>query len=582
MKASLFSSYHLLDRIKKYVFALRHDKHFFYKLFFLLLLFIIFFTNTLHEKYPDEFDNILGGRYILQGILPYSGFFSHHGPIAYFVAAFIDIFSGTSFYKFRIFYSIALLSYLLITYLIIKKTIGETLSRFYLFFILIVGLGATYFWGHMLVADILSGYFIIPAYGILLLKSIYKKSLSVIDLYYISFFTFFALMSALTVIYLAAFLYIFALFYYFTSAQHKIISIKTLKPLAIFALPFVIFLFYLIVTGSLFDYVYQSIIFNQKYYIYNYPSSGGSGVNPIRYAIVIAHTFYNNYHGLLNQVRDFNLGAPFNISLAVANICLVIYLFLKKQYSLAALVFAALIYSNARSSPLDSSEKDYQSAVYILISLFNMYFLLPKLYSELNDHLEFGKKIVFSLLFLLLSFYSFFNALFLFGTFQQRAYDKYMGTAPLIYDRPVIAPILSTVINDNEYMWIGPLAFEELYYANGKLPSKYHMLIPGIGRSPKIQQEMLADFIKNKPKMIYFDKAFNILGSMPTEYGKFFLDFLDQNYITLYGYRDGKDMYASVTPVSKEIDLETKLYINKENKDEIINDLLTKNIIRKK
>lgn len=108
------------------------------------------------------------------------------------------------------------------------------------------------------------------------------------------------------------------------------------------------------------------------------------------------------------------------------------------------------------------------------------------------------------------------------------------------------------------------------------------MLIPGIGRSPKIPQEMLTEFTQHKPKVIYYDKSFNILGSMPKDYAKFFSDFLDQYYITLYGYQEGKEMYASVIPVSQQIDLETKLYINKEKKDVIIKALLEKNIIRKK
>lgn len=70
--------------------------------FFTLLIFLI---NTFHESYPDEMVKILGGNYITRGRLPFKGFFSNHGPVGYFTSFLINIFSGASFVKFRIFYS---------------------------------------------------------------------------------------------------------------------------------------------------------------------------------------------------------------------------------------------------------------------------------------------------------------------------------------------------------------------------------------------------------------------------------------------------------------------------------------------
>ncbi len=81
------------------------DKHYITALFVLVML-GIFLINTVHEQYPDEFDNILGGWYILHGRLIYTGFFTHHGPVAYYIAALVEIFSGQSFVRFRIVYSI--------------------------------------------------------------------------------------------------------------------------------------------------------------------------------------------------------------------------------------------------------------------------------------------------------------------------------------------------------------------------------------------------------------------------------------------------------------------------------------------
>jgi hypothetical protein len=115
--------------------------------------------------------------------------------------------------------------------------------------------------------------------------------------------------------------------------------------------------------------------------------------------------------------------------------------------------------------------------------------------------------------FLLLSAYTLFTGFFLFNTWFTKAYDKYMGTAPLIYDRPVVAPVINSIVSPQDYMWIGPFAFQELFYANGQLPSKYHILIPDMGQSQTIENSILSDFNTHKPKVIYFDKTYFILGS---------------------------------------------------------------------
>jgi hypothetical protein len=46
------------------------------KILYLFSFFAILFANTFHEEYPDEYDNIVGGKLIVHGILPYTGFSS--------------------------------------------------------------------------------------------------------------------------------------------------------------------------------------------------------------------------------------------------------------------------------------------------------------------------------------------------------------------------------------------------------------------------------------------------------------------------------------------------------------------------
>jgi len=540
------------------------------KVTYLAFFFLILLSNTFHEQYTDEFDNILGGKLILQGILPYSGFFSHHGPVAYFLSAIIYLFSGQSFVKFRIIYSIFLFLYSLGIYKYLKRSVGKIETKFYLIFLLIWGIAATYFWNHMLIADNLSALLIVPTIILLILKVLYKKSITRSDLIFVSILSSLALLTALTTAYLVCFVYLFTLYFYLKGIDFKIAKKNIIPFFVIMAIPYVIFALYLLATRSFQDYIYQNIILNEKYYIYNAPISPSGFINPVRYAIVIFHNFYYSFTSLLYQVKDFNFGFPFNITLAISNVALIIYFILRRQYALSIFFLMMLVYSNARSSPLDSSEKDYQDAVYILMSLFSMCFFVIKVFNDFKNEVDYRGKLILSSLFILVGIYSLFTLMFLYGRYQEKVYTKYMGTASLIYDRPELAPIINKALGPNDYVWIGPIDFKDYIYTNAKIASRYQFLIPAMGRSGKVVPELISGLKKNQPKLIFFDKNYSVLGSNPQDYAKLFVEYLNTNYITLYGYENNK--YITTVPVSPTVDLETKMYINKAD----INDVLAK------
>lgn len=550
---------------------------------YIILLVSIFIINSLHDSYPDEFDNILGGKYILEGKLPHSGFFTHHGPVAYWVAALVEIFSGNSFVRFRIIYSLFLLTFIIISYLFLKKKFQNEIN-FYPFFLIIIAISNTYFWGHMLLADSLSAFLLIPAYSLLVFSTIYKKNLNQIDLIIINILAFLNLFSSLSYLYLIPIIYIYSLYLYLQKNVHQLNLNNLIRLFFLLGIPYLIYLGYLLTTNGLKDYIEQNIIFNAKYYIYNYPRPEGSGrINPIRFAFIIIDNFIHGFTGLLINAKDFNLAYPFNNTLAIGNAALIITLLLFGQIKLTIFIILVLIFANARSNPLTSKETDYQSAIYITLSILNLTFIIYYLYHLLNQRLELGKRIIFGCLLILTSLYGVFTILFLFLKFEEKVFAKYMGKAPLIYDRPQLAPILNKLVNGKEYAWIGPFEFEELFYIKAKIPSKFHILIPAMGKNPQIQKKVLEDFQKNRPKVIIFDRNFFILGQSPNMYAQFFLDFLDENYLTLAQYQDYKgNKYISVNPVTERIDIETKLYINKDNIDEIINKMLKENLIKPK
>lgn len=551
-------------------------KNLFWKTLFVASVVFSFVANSLHEKYPDEFDNILGGWLISHGKLPYIDFFTHHGPIPYFIASVITFISGQSFVRFRIIYSLLLVLIFLVGYIFLKKRLGEKIMRFYLFFIFFVGIMATYYWMQMLLADNIAAIVFLPVYALIALKWFYNKKINSIDVIAISLLSSIGFYSSLTYAYLFFIVLVATLYLYYKDnfEKKKLISKVNLYPILIFIFPHFVFLLYLLLTGSLSDYFYQNYTFNTKYYIYNYPRQEGSSfINPVRYALLIANQFFINFYTLLIGFKTFDFVYPVNMSMALANTGLILFFLFKKQYKLAMFVLFALIFTTVRSNPLNSKETDYQSGVYNIISFFNMFFVLPALYESFNDKIEPGKRVLYGLIFLIVGLYAFFSVFHLFLKFNSKILSKYMGTMPLIYDRPQIAPIINKVVSKNEYAWIGPFEFEELFYINAKNPSKYHILIAGVGRGEKTQKEMLADFERNKPIIIFFDSSFDYLGNKVESYGNFFINFLNKNYITIDNYKEGSIYYKMVL-VENRNNIETKVYIRKDKAAEVIKKLI--------
>ncbi|MDE2025787.1 MAG: hypothetical protein KGJ07_04800 [Patescibacteria group bacterium] len=544
------------------------------------LIAVIFYLNAFHESYPDEWDNILGGWDILHGRLIYTGFFTHHGPAAYYLSSIVLLFSGHSFVRFRVVYNIFLFIFLGISYLLLRRQVGIEKIKFFPAIIATLAIAGTYFWSQMLLADNIAAFCLIIVYGLLFLKDFYRKSLTFTDLLVISVLNSVAILSSLTYLYILIGTYAYIAFFYLRDNRKTIVSMQTLKAAGILVFPYVVFGIYLLLTGSTKVYWYDAITFNEKYYIYNYPGPH-THINPIRFAIVIANIVFNSLATLLVQVKDFNLLYPLNITLAIGNLAVLLYLWFRGYRKLPLFVLFFMIYSNARSNPLESSEHDYQSAVYMFTTIFNIAFLLPNLYEDINSKvIETGKKVVYSVLLVVVGIYAIFTGILFVKYFAGKYYPKYMGWAPLIYDAPHLAPLINTLVPANEYVWVGPFEFEDLFYIHAKPASRVQILNPGGGESPVISGELVADIETTKPKIIWYNENFFILGQQPVHYAKIFNQELADHYVRLMDYRDGKNKYVSTVQITQWVDLDARLYMRKENVKEVIQRLLVNNMVK--
>lgn len=547
--------------------------------FFVVLLFINL-INTVHNSFPDEFDNILGGYYINKGLLPYRDFFSHHGLVSYFIASLITIITKQSFVFFRLIYSAVILFYFICLYKFIIKRLGKEISLLYLIFIFILGLSSTYFWGHMLLADNISAYLILPVYILLLIKIIGKLKLSFFDMLIIAFFTALAFFTSITYSYIILFINLLVLFIFYVQHKNMFLSLNTIKLFSILSAPYILFFTYFAVSGSLAQFYQQNIAYNKNIYIYNYPRPEGSTrFNPVRYAIVIGYNFFNNSRSLLVQVKDFNFSYPFNITLALVNSILLLYLLVTKRFLAAVYVLTILVFSNARSNPLNSKETDFQSAVYITLSLFNLPFIFYTLVKELKKNQEYIHKLIYSFMILLLSSYSFFFSLFIFNKFLDKAFGKFMGMDPMIYDRPVIAPIINKLTNNNDYVWIGPHEFEELLYLNEKQPSKYHWFLRAHSQTENIKREFMENMQRNEPKIVVYKRDFSAYGSEGQSMNSLLINFLAEKYFQI-SEKPSVSMPYKTNFKEGNFSMATDFYFIKDQQQELINKLLQLNLIQ--
>lgn len=500
------------------------------------VLFVLFFMNAFHEKYPDEFDSIVGGRYITMGLVPYRDWFQHHQPGAYVMAAVILSFSGISFVKFRIGWAIVIFIITSLGYYILRKRFPNKNLTFYLVFLYTIALAGTYFWWNMLLADTLAAYLLLPAFALLFMKEYESDTFDLVDLMLIGGFTFLAWFTSMTYMYVIGAISVYALWLYISrSPKNERTWKKIISGIGVIFFPYILFALWLLVTGSLRDWYFASVYYNQAYYIYNYPHAPGTLVNPVRYAVVIFNQFINNYVLALGGVTGFPIIDPGQVTYALSSFAAILLIIFTGRWMFLFPLLITLIYSNARSNPQTIRETDYQSAVYIMTSMFNGLYTLVAVKDLINNKkILLSSKILASVLMVLLTIYWIATPIYYAQRMMQKYYDKYMGTAPLIYDRPQIARYVNAIIDSTDMAWVGPFSFEELFYLkNIRIPSKYHWFLQ-FAQNTKIGPEMIQEMTKNMPKVIVFQRNYTPWGGDPVTMNGFFQKFLDENYFRIY------------------------------------------------
>lgn len=536
--------------------------------FVLGAIFTVFLINSQYVSYPDEFINLLAGKAINAGKIPYKEFFDHHLPMAWYLSSVILRLSGQSFVAFRTLWSIFAFGCLLSVYFYLRKS-NERMSAYYLIFFAIYPFVTVYYWLHLYLADSLAFLFFSIIFWLLLAES-YSGKRRLKTLFLLSLLNFFFIFSSMTFIYIALVFYLW-IFYLFNKDG---ISIRRNILLIIWsAAPFCIYLLYLLLSNSYKEFYISNIVYNTKLYISIPNYTRGRFFNPIKFGLTLIYNFYQSYLTLLTHLKDFDLFFPVDLTIALGSLLFLFFLFMENKI-IFLFSFLIMSFSAPRSNLTKIGESDYQVGIFIAfgliaaISVFWRQKYLKTTGGLLNKLRDFASG--------LLIVYFIFMLFFLVKNTYDKFFLRYTQAMPSITNHSADALFIDNILGQGDKYWFGPYEPHGSFFVKKPIiASKYPSLLPQFREDPYFETQFIDEVKKNNPKIIIYKHEASIFMTPSMEFGKFFVDWMKNKY-TLIKNIKGLEVINNPT----EIDLREDLYLNNQYLGELVNTLKEKGYVR--
>ncbi len=533
-----------------------------------VIICLLFIANRTYVAYPDEFVNLLGGQFINRGLLPYRDFFDHHLPLAWYFSSAIMIFTGKSFMAFRgVWAFLQFFSFLLLGLWLKKR--NKALYPFFLVFFFLYPLASLYFWFHLYLGDSLAVLFFALSFWLLFTESL-ETTPNLRALIVSSILVAMMVFSSLTFAYLALALYLWQLY---------LLKFRLNKNTSIFCLwsaaPYVIYLAFLLLTGTFKDFYFANFVYNTQLYISIPNYTRGVHFNPLKFGLTLIFNFFTGYLPLLTKTKDFNLYLPINVLAGISTFILFFLLWSRKWF-LGILFFFVLSFSAPRSTIQTYNETDYQASMFLVLGLISavlVLFLLKKIESENNVFADL-KRIARGVVAIFLLF----TAVFLAGNFYNKHYLIYTQKLPSVNNLAYSAQFVDEILDKGDYYWIGPYEPNELFFVRKAiLPGKYISLLPQFKENDYTKNSFLQQFNDHPPKLIIYKHNASIFMTPALKFGDFFLNWMDDKYTSLEQIPK-----VEVLKSPSSFDLRTDLYLNNVDKEGLLLKLQQSGFIVKK
>ena len=533
----------------------------------LIGIFLVFLTNTLYVMYPDEFVNILGGKFINMGKVPYRDFFDHHLPGAWYLSAVLQWFSFGSYVLFRIWWGIFSFSCLLGVAIYIKRGKSDAFPFFMTYFFMYPFI-TVYYWTHLFIADSLAFLFFSVIFWLLAVET-FQRSTAERFIYILSFINFLFIFSSLTFIYVAGPFY---LWIGYLHLRNRFGWKKLLKFAGLSLLPYILYGVYLLISNSGKEFYISNFVYNTKLYISIPNYVKGPHFNPLKFALTIIFNFYETYVPLLVSIKEFNLYFPVDLTIALGSFLLLLFFFFEHKF-LFLLFFIILSFSAPRSNLMKIGETDYQSGMFIALGMISALTVFWRYaYIEFKEeYLTLAKKV----LAVFLVFFFGFSALFLIKNTYDKFYLRYTQKMPGIYDVSYSALFIDDILEKGEYFWIGPYEpNEEFFVKKASLPGKFPTLLPQFREDDYFKNGFLKQFENHPPQIIIYKHDASIFMTPSMEFGAFFIDWMKGKYTSIENMK-GIELIKSPS----SFNFRTDLYILNSQKQELLKRLKDKGYI---
>ncbi len=519
--------------------------------------FIFFYVNSSYVSYPDEFVNIMAGKRMLQGQIPYSGIFDHHMPGAWLLSAVLQLFSFNSFVLFRFWWAMFAFALLLLLVLWIRKNYKE-FYPYAVFFSILYPLMGVYFWFHLFLADSIAALLFAVIFWILIVQTLTKR-FSYKATVVASLLTFSLVFTSLTYVYMCGALYLWQLYLLFSN---KFTWKRFFVYAGISVLPGILFLLFLLISQSFADFYKANVVYNTELYV-NIPNfEKGRIFNPIKFALTLIYNFLGTYIPLLSQIKYFDIYFPMGTVAGLSTLVLLIIMGYRNVL-LGVIYFLILTLSTPRSDVSKLSETDYQMTMFLVLGAVSSLVVLYVIRTtKIQDQLLVDLKRVVGVI---ISIFLVFCTVFLLNNTYSKYYQRYTQKMPSINDLSYTGSFVNDVIGKDDYYWVGPYHPEDVFFVEkGRLPGKYFFMMPQFGEHDYFRNDFISQFETNKPTIIMFRHEDSIFMTPADKFGKFLLDWMDKKYSRL----NEEEVELLKSPSS--FNIRTDFYILNEDKEEVL------------
>ncbi len=472
----------------------------------LLLAFAVFCLSTFYAVTTDDMDNFLGGKLILNGELPYKDFFTHHMPGMYLLSAVIYPLTGGNPFAYRFIFNIVLFLLIFVCYKVISLKVSRDSARL---FVILMTLSHTIALNHVPVAESLVVYAVVLALILIFYETsaFGLKIIAIISalLFAIPFF-------ALSYIFVAIILYIalLAQIIYkkgFTEVSKSFKYIFTC--LGLLALPYVIFVFYLLSSNSLNSFIFNNIDFNSTYYG---PMVGEEGGSPLK-------ILWNIINGSVGRVAllSQNLFNPlYSIQiLIISGFGLLSGLFWmqKKKFLSIVIILLALLLDarvNVFNVPaITGNLEQYAlgSIVYLGLALLCASLAIPTILrqrSTVHDPLLVMAVVVAALYLVIIPVNLIKVSAPRLATVSAANIERNYYVFTKNYSANTPSKLINDVLDKNDYAWVGPDGFRDNLYLEPKRSTKFTFFFAWIYECKECRADYLSDLSRQEPKIIYW------------------------------------------------------------------------------